>query len=75
LGIFGDVNHVTHISPSKEAASRFVDARFIAKKYKISPRYVLLMAAAGRIPSLRLGRKCVRFDQDAVARVLEGGEG
>lgn len=58
---------------SQEAAGDIVTASFIAKKYKISPRYVLLMAAGGRIPSIRIGKKCVRFSETGVAKALEGG--
>lgn len=58
-----------------EAATRFVDASFLAKKYNCSSRYILMLAAKdrSRIPCLRLGRKCVRFSEQAVAAVLEGG--
>ena len=56
-----------------KAADDIVTASFIARKYKISSRYVLLMAADGRIPSIRIGKKCVRFSEAAVAEVLEGG--
>lgn len=72
MRILGAVTRHLETTPSQEAADRFVDARIIAKKYNISPRYVLIMAAEGRIPSLRLGRKCVRFNEQAVAESLKG---
>ena len=54
-----------------EASVRRVDAKFLAEKYNVSTRLILLMAADRRIPSIRIGR-CVRFDEAAVAKVLEG---
>ena len=58
-------------SPYSEPATQYVDALFLARKYKVSSRYILILAAEGRIPSIRLGPKCVRFDEGAVAAVLE----
>lgn len=37
---------------------------------QISPRQIEHWMAARKIPFLRLGRKCVRFDFDAVDRAL-----
>jgi len=56
---------------SDEPHNQFVDARFLAAKYKVSSRYILLLAEKGRIPCLRLGKKCVRFSEAAVAEALE----
>ena len=50
---------------------RFVDARVIARHYSVTSRYILQLAADGRIPSLRVGKKCVRFNESAVAAALE----
>lgn len=66
------MNSIPHTPPDKEAPPRFVEARFIAKKYNITGRYVLMMAAEGRIPCLRIGKKCVRFCEAEVAKALEG---
>ena len=60
-----------HNTDNNEPSRRFVAARFIAKKYGISERQVLLMAAAKKIPSLRIGPKCIRFLEDEVADALE----
>lgn len=57
-------------SPTSEYATQFVSASAIAARYHVTPRYVLLLAAAGKIPSLRLGRRCVRFNESAVAKAL-----
>ena len=51
----------------------FVPAEVIAEKYGVSPRYILKLAAQGRIPVLRIGKKCARFDPAAVAEALESG--
>lgn len=47
-----------------------VNADAIGEEYGISGRYVLKLAAEGTIPCLRLGKKCVRFDPEAVAKAL-----
>jgi excisionase family DNA binding protein len=47
------------------------DAKFLAEKYNVSTRLILLMAADNRIPKIRIGR-CVRFNEAAVAKVLGG---
>lgn len=65
------VRTITKKLVNYEASDRCVDAHFLAKKYNVSSRLILLMAADKRIPSLRIG-KCVRFIEGAVARVLEG---
>lgn len=62
-------------SPStvKEPAARYVDAEFLGRKYSVTGRYILLLAAQNKIPCLRLGRRCVRFDVQEVANALEEG--
>jgi excisionase family DNA binding protein len=57
---------------SSDPHCKFVNASQIAKIYSVVPRYILKLAAEGRIPSLRVGKKCVRFNPDAVAKALEG---
>lgn len=59
-------------SRNERAEPRLVNADTVAARYGVSGRYILQLAAQGKIPSLRLGRKCVRFDPDAVAAALEG---
>jgi hypothetical protein len=60
-----------------EQAPVLVAAPAIAKAISATPRYILQLAAAGRIPVVRIGSKCVRFDPHAVAQALgfkwEGG--
>lgn len=54
-----------------EYSARFVSASIIAARYGVTSRYILQLATAEKIPCLRLGKKCVRFDQDAVAKTIE----
>jgi len=62
--------NIPKISNGPNAANPHVDANTIAKKYSVSGRYILKLAAERRIPCLRLGSKCVRFDLDAVAEAF-----
>jgi len=55
----------------RDGGVNYVAAPVIARRYAVTPRYILQLAAEDRIPHLRLGRKCVRFDESAVAAVLE----
>lgn len=48
-----------------------VNADSIGATYGVSGRYVLKLASEGRIPCLRIGKKCVRFNPKAVAKALE----
>lgn len=70
--MFRRVNKHTPTPAERKEIARFVDARYLAKKYNVTSRYILRLAAEGRIPCLALGRKCKRFDEAAVAEALEG---
>lgn len=59
-------------SPHLGYGAPLVSAETIAAHYSITGRYVLQLAAEGRIPCLRLGAKCVRFSPSEVARALGG---
>lgn len=68
----------THtLTEATEQAPALVAAPVIARRISATPRYVLQLAAAGKIPVHRIGQKCVRFDRHAVAEALgfkwEGG--
>jgi len=52
------------------STSKFVDAQYLAAKYHVTSRYILQLATAEKIPCLRIGKKCVRFDPDAVAKAI-----
>ncbi len=56
--------------PIVEQAPEFVAAPAIARRLSVTGRYILQLAEQGRIPCIRLGRKCVRFNPDAVAAAL-----
>lgn len=58
---------------NNDRQSKFVTADEIGEHYSCSGRYILKLAAKGKVPSLRLGKRCVRFEFDAVAAALEGG--
>ncbi|MGC4017655.1 MAG: hypothetical protein QM755_24530 [Luteolibacter sp.] len=48
----------------------YVNCHVIAARFSMSWRHVLRLAAQGRIPSMRLGRKCVRFNIPEVDAAL-----
>ncbi len=53
-----------------EQAPALVAAPTIARRISVTPRYILQLAEAGKIPCIRIGRKCVRFEPEAVAAAL-----
>lgn len=57
--------------PRLELGEPLVDAEEIGAHYNVTGRYILKLAAQGRIPCLRLGVKCVRFRPREVALALE----
>lgn len=57
--------------PKVDPPARYVSAEVIAKNYSVTTRYVLHLAAEGKIPSLRLGKQCVRFCPEDVAAAFE----
>ena len=48
-----------------------VDADAIGATLNVTGRYILKLAEEKKIPCLRLGRKCVRFDPLAVAEAMQ----
>jgi len=66
----GSVKHKTHATDTT-TTPEYVSCHVIAARYSMSWRYVLRLAADGRIPCLRLGRKCVRFNIAAVEAALK----
>lgn len=61
-----------HPTPTGEPSEFFVSADHIAKRYSVTSRAVLLWAASGIIPSIRIGQKTVRFNPVAVRAAIEG---
>lgn len=57
---------------NRERAETYVSADIIAKRYSVTSRAVLLWAAQGIIPSIRIGNKTVRFSLLAVRSAIEG---
>jgi hypothetical protein len=69
----GSVMHLTHPNTTGEQSEKFVSAEDVATRYKVTSRAVLQWAARGIIPSIRIGKKTVRFNIVAVRVALEGG--
>lgn len=64
------MSHKAHANKVVEQTPEFVAAPIIAKRFSVTSRYILQMAAAGKIPCIRLGFKCVRFNPAEVAQAL-----
>ncbi len=56
----------------QEIGGPLVNAEAIGSHYNVTGRYILKLAAQGRIPCVRLGKKCVRFRPADVALAIEG---
>lgn len=61
-----------HLKKDRDQAETYVSADIIAKRYSVTSRAVLLWAAQGIIPSIRIGNKTVRFNLAAVRAAIEG---
>ncbi|MCE9556754.1 MAG: helix-turn-helix domain-containing protein [Planctomycetes bacterium] len=48
----------------------YATAADLAARLGIAPKTVWKLARNGKIPSVRIGRRCIRFDADAVVAVL-----
>lgn len=69
---------VSEIKPPNTEPPQHVTAGFLAKKYKVSDRHIYNLAAGKdgiKIPSVRLGAKCLRFVEADVAKALESNGG
>jgi excisionase family DNA binding protein len=60
-----------HMATNDSPPPPLVRAEDIAKSLAVTPRYVLSMAKEGKIPSVRIGEKCVRFRHDEVLSVFD----
>ena len=58
---------------SKDSGSSpvFINAATVGARYGVTGRFILQLAAEKKLPCLRLGKKCVRFDPDAVAKAFD----
>jgi len=52
-----------------------VPASVIAEEWGVTRAAVLNWAKQGLIPSMRLGKRCIRFDADEVREALRKGGG
>ena len=65
------MNHPTHReNKAQTEAPIVVPAAGIANMISVSPRYVHILAEQGRIPSIRFGKGCVRFNVKDVLTAL-----
>jgi excisionase family DNA binding protein len=58
----------------EEAREEFLTARQLAEVLQVSESTVRRLARDGRIPSVRLTSRIVRFNLKAVYRALDGGD-
>jgi excisionase family DNA binding protein len=58
--------------PKEEAREEFLTARQLAAVLQVSETTVRRLAREGRIPSVRLTPRLVRFNLKAVCRALDG---
>ncbi len=49
-----------------DESERLADLKMVARRLGVSPRYVQTLVRRKVIPVIRLGRRCTRFDLDAV---------
>lgn len=69
---------MSEIKPPNTEPPQYVTAAFLARKYKTSTRHFYNLAAGKdgiKIPSVRLGAKCIRFVEADVAKALEANGG
>lgn len=57
-------------TPQVDDAERLADLKIVARRLGVSPRYVQQLARRKVIPVIKLGRRCVRFDLDAVMKAV-----
>jgi excisionase family DNA binding protein len=62
--------HEAHANEVNEHTPVYVRAHEIARPLSVTSRYILQLAAQGKIPSVRLGHKCVRFNLAEVSQTL-----
>jgi excisionase family DNA binding protein len=64
------MSQVAHEPPVVEHTPEYVAAPAIARQLSVTSRYILQLAAEGKIPCVRLGHKCVRFHVSEVSLAL-----
>jgi excisionase family DNA binding protein len=59
------------VEDSSPDSREYVGAAKVASVYDVSSRHILNLAAAGTIPSIRVGKKSVRFNLNDVKKAME----
>ena len=59
-------------SPKEDGREEFLTARQLAARLQVSESTVRRLAREGRIPSLRLTPRLIRFNLKAVCKALDG---
>ena len=63
---------IQHNTTNHAIKGPYVNATTVGRSFNVSPRFILKLAAEGRIPCLRVSKKCVRFIEADVAAALKG---
>jgi excisionase family DNA binding protein len=58
------------VDPILDGSERLADLKMVARRLGVSPRYVQTLVRRKAIPVIRLGRRCTRFDLDAVLNAV-----
>jgi excisionase family DNA binding protein len=58
------------VDPILDETERLADLKMVARRLGVSPRYVQTLVRRKVIPVIRLGRRCTRFDLDAVLNAV-----
>jgi excisionase family DNA binding protein len=58
-------------SAALDRSEQLTDLKGVAKRLGVSKRFVQSLVKAKAIPVIRLGRRCVRFDTDAVITAMK----
>jgi hypothetical protein len=70
-GILAPVKTIQHNPNDKQTGAHFINAVQVAQIYGVTSRFILQLAAEGKIPCLRLAKKCVRFESEKVAEAFK----
>jgi excisionase family DNA binding protein len=62
--------NATAIQKQTEVGPLLVPAKAIARDLSCTPRFVLMLLEQGKIPGVRFGRACIRFNRAAVFEAL-----
>ena len=74
---YGKLAPMTNISVKEAHSPLYATRAQIAARYSISPRHLDYLIKDGIIPSVRLGKRCIRIpvrEADAYVKSLQTGE-